>query len=273
MRLTAPARSQAQGKISNFGIFGLDWRKDLCRIKISYLMESNSLFISIAFVALVIFLWIAAWRALRFAAAKQPSLKGYTRNLMLVVSGWIVLTTTLAASGFYQNFNTLPPRLALLLLPPIIGVVYLYRSKRFGEVLQYIPHHWMVYVQSFRIVMELILLCMFLENMMPIQMTFEGRNFDIVVGVSSLFVAYFGVVKGKMSSRAIVAWNIICVLILANTVVNGILSAPTPFRVFFNEPSTGIIGGVPFALLPGFVVPFAFAMHFLSIRKETAFRG
>jgi hypothetical protein len=234
---------------------------------IFYIMELNDSYISIVFVALVVVLWALASRALYVAGQKQPGLKGYANRIILVLSGWIVLTVVLALGGFYREFSAMPPRLALLLLPPIGGIVYLYRSKMFGKLLQEIPHQQIVYAMSFRIVVEFILLRMFIENMMPEQMTFEGRNFDIVGGVTSLFVAYFGIVKQKMSGKAIVVWNVVCALILVNTVINGVLSAPTPFRVFFNEPSTAAIGSFPFALLPGFLVPLAFCLHVLSIRK------
>ena len=56
-------------------------------------------------------------------------------------------------------------------------------------------------------------------------------------------------------------------LLLANIVVVAILSAPLPFRQFFNEPANTVIADFPWVWLPGVLVPVAYALHLLSWRQ------
>jgi hypothetical protein len=230
-------------------------------------MESNTLYLSLLFIALTLFLLIMSFGALNYAVKNHPGLKHYAHTLKLVLCGWLAITAVVAGLGFYRNFSALPPRLLSLLIPAIVGIVYLYRSKKFGSLLSQIPHHWIVYLQSFRILMEAILFMMYMEHLMPVEMTFEGQNFDIVTGTTALLVAYFGIVKHKLSKAALIGWNFLCMGILTVTIVTGILCAPTPLQVFMTDPANSIIAEFPFVWLPGFVVPFAFCLHILSIRK------
>ena len=42
---------------------------------------------------------------------------------------------------------------------------------------------------------------------------------------------------------------------------------PTPFRVFMKEPANTVVMKFPFILLPTFLVPLAYGLHFLSLRQ------
>jgi uncharacterized membrane protein len=160
----------------------------------------------------------------------------------------------------------MPPRMIIVILPPLITAILLLFSKSFSEILNQIPQTWLITIQSFRIAMEIILLMLFFENIIPKQMTFEGLNFDILAGVSALVVGHF-VSRNTMPNKLILVWNVVCLLLLANIVSIALLSAPLPFRVFTNEPANTVIAYFPFVWLPGFVVPVAYAMHFFSIKK------
>ena len=98
-------------------------------------------------------------------------------------------------------------------------------------------------------------------------MTFEGRNFDELVGLTALPIAYL-VMSGKLKSKAwIIAWNIFGLILLLNIVSVAILSTPLPFRIFTEGPPNTMIAYFPFVWLPDFVVPVAFAMHLFSIQQ------
>jgi len=98
-------------------------------------------------------------------------------------------------------------------------------------------------------------------------MTFEGRNFDILAGLSTPFIAYFGFTKKTIGRKFLLAWNIICLLLLLNIVVNAILSAPFVFQQFaFDQPNIAILY-FPFVWLPGFIVPVVLFSHLVLIRR------
>jgi hypothetical protein len=185
---------------------------------------------------------------------------------------WFIFTGLLAANGFFMEFSSMPPRLPVLLLPPIIFIVWLARSSAFTKLFRQIPPGWLLYMQSFRVLMEIILWLAFLDNIIPIQMTFEGFNYDILVGLTAPVVAYFCFTRKIWPRSVAIVWNFFGLGLLLNIVVISVLSAPVPFRMFMNEPANTFVAGVPFVWLPAFVVPMAYWMHILSIKQLIADR-
>ena len=180
---------------------------------------------------------------------------------------WLMGLKQLSSMNFLDNWHDLPPHFLVIVVPPILASILLVVSPRFKNFLRHVPAHWTIYIQSFRIFMELILWGLFLEGIIGRQMTFEGRNFDVLVGLTALPIAYL-VMSGKLKSKAwIIAWNIFGLILLLNIVSVAILSTPLPFRIFTEGPPNTMIAYFPFVWLPGFVVPVAFAMHLFSIQQ------
>jgi hypothetical protein len=180
---------------------------------------------------------------------------------------WFACTGILAANGFFLEFKAMPPRMLVVLLPPLMFIISLTFTPAFTQLLKLIPPAWLIATQSFRVLMEIILWMAFLDNIIPVQMTFEGHNFDILVGLTAPLIAYFCFIKKSWPHQLAVIWNILGLLLLANIVVVSILSAPVPFRVFMNEPANTFIAHLPFVWLPSFVVPVAYWMHILSLKQ------
>ena len=191
---------------------------------------------------------------------------GITFILMI----WIGLLTVLSINGFFTDFNKLPPRPALAILIPLPIIFLIALSKRGTQLLQLIPSHWLVFMQSFRIIVELLLLFAFMADKLPVQMTFEGRNFDVLTGILALPISYILARKKSYASKLAIAFNIIGILLLLNILVIAVLSMPTSIRYFMNEPSNTLVGQFPFILLPGVLVPIAYTMHIFSLRQLLA---
>jgi len=101
---------------------------------------------------------------------------------------------------------------------------------------------------------------------MPGLMTFEGRNFDILSGLSAPIVWYFAFVKRRLKKPVLLVWNFLCLGLLINVAVNAVLSAPTRFQQFaFDQPNIAL-GYFPFLLLPACIVPIVLLSHVASIR-------
>jgi hypothetical protein len=130
-----------------------------------------------------------------------------------------------------------------------------------------IPPQWLLYIQSFRILVELILFIGFLRNIIPVQMTFEGWNFDILTGLLALPVAYFCFVKKIWDRKMAVVFNIAGLILLLNILVIAVLSMPAPFRYFMNEPANTLVAEFPFVYLPGVLVVLAYTLHIFSLRQ------
>lgn len=122
-------------------------------------------------------------------------------------------------------------------------------------------------VHIVRIPVEIVLYWLFLYEKVPELMTFEGRNFDILAGLTAPIVYYFGFVKKKLDRKFIVIWNGLGLLLLMNIVINAILSAPLPFQQFaFDQPNIAIFY-FPFIWLPTFIVPVVLFAHMVAIQR------
>ena len=186
---------------------------------------------------------------------------------MLVVTAWVALLGYLSLREVFANFQSLPPRILPALLVPLIAGLLLLRTAGARQLLARTPPQWPIYAQSFRIVMEIILWLLFLQHRAPAIMTFEGRNADILVGLTAIPVAYFCFVRRAWSPRVAFWWNVAGILILLNVVVHAQLSTPSPLRVFVTDPPVTFIAYWPYILLPGFLVPLAWLLHAASLTQ------
>ena len=113
--------------------------------------------------------------------------------------------------------------------------------------------------------LELVLHQMYAEGVIPVQMTFEGRNLDIATGVLAAVLGLW-LWKGRRSASLVLIWNILGLVLLVNIVAVAILSTPVPFRYFMNEPANLLPSTFPYVWLPTFLVQAALFGHFLVFR-------
>ena len=179
---------------------------------------------------------------------------------------WTLFVIAWSISGKMKDFSLFPFNMIPILAIPLIATLIITFSKTFGQILIHIPQQNLIRLQSFRIFVEILLWALFIQNMAPVQMTFEGRNFDVVSGITAIAVAYL-VSRNALSKTVLVIWNLACLGLLINIVTVAILSMPTPLRTFMNEPANTIVGQFPIALLPALLVPLAYTLHFFSLRQ------
>jgi|SRR6185312_9372936 len=190
----------------------------------------------------------------------------FFRGLAAVVA-WVVVLAGLALAGFFANFAALPPRIPLSMIVPLAVMITIVFSRGGTTLLQVMPPHWPVYAQTIRIGVELVILLAVLNRMMPIQLSMEGRNFDIVTGVLALPVGYYVFVVRRWPRWVAVGYHLMGMGLLVNVLAVSFLSMPTPMRLFFNEPANTLITQFPFIFLPGMLVPLAFSLHIVALRQ------
>ncbi len=192
---------------------------------------------------------------------------GNSKKVLLLISIWIGLQTVISLAGFYTITDSIPPRVTLLILPPVMLIVGLFISKKGKRFIDSLDIKTLTLFHIIRVPVELVLFWLFINKAVPGLMTFEGRNFDILSGLSAPFIYYFGFVKKKLSNSVLLAWNLICLLLLFNIVINAILSVPTSFQQFaFEQPNIAILY-FPFVLLPACLVPLVLFSHLAAIRQ------
>ncbi len=183
---------------------------------------------------------------------------------------WLVFILIVGSTGFYKDMSRMPPSLTFLIGPPSILILVLFLNSRGRKFMDSIDSRWINYVHVVRIPVEIILFLLFTYQCIPQIMTFEGRNFDVLSGITAPFVAYFGYTKFKLSRTVLLIWNFVCLALLVNIVITAILSAPFPFQqLAFDQPNIAVFY-FPFVWLPGFIVPAVLFSHLVSIRKLIA---
>lgn len=180
---------------------------------------------------------------------------------------WLLLQAVLSYIGFYTVTNTTPPRFILLALPAVLLIIYLFLTAKGRVYLNNLDAKTLTLLHVVRIPVELCLYWLFLHKSIPQLMTFEGRNFDILAGLTAPVIFYFGYVKNKLGKTVLLLWNFICLGLLLNIVINAVLSAPSNFQQFaFEQPNTAILY-FPFVWLPCCIVPLVLLAHLVCIRK------
>jgi len=191
-------------------------------------------------------------------------------NLILIgLVAWIVLQTILTLNNFYNNnLKSLPPKIILFgILPPILVIILLFASSKGRQFIDSLPLKNITYLNIVRIPVEIVLFWLFINKAIPELMTFEGRNFDILAGISAPIMAYLVFTKKKLSRNVLLIWNFVCFGLLLNIIINALISAPSPLQKFaFEQPNVAILN-FPFSWLPAFIVPIVLFGHLVSITQ------
>lgn len=209
--------------------------------------------------------------ALRRTGWGQAEQKNIFNKTLVTIALWAGFVGLLAWKGFFSDFSKMPPGPVLTVLLPMPVVIAVAFSKKGSQLIKAVPPYWLVGMQSFRILVEILLWRTFLLNLIPIQMTFEGYNFDGLSGV--LAIAFALILRKKWSSFFALVYNIIGIGLLINILVIAVLSMPTPFRYFMNEPPNTLIAEFPFIYLPAVLVVIAYSLHIFSLRQWWLFRN
>jgi len=148
----------------------------------------------------------------------------------------------------------------------IIGGAFLFAYSRAGSLLaDQLSVTTLVGVQGFRLPLELVMSEAAAADVMPVQLSFHGYNFDIVTGLAALVVAALAA-AGRAPRWLIVAWHVYGVACLAVIAVIALLTAPF-IRAFGDGSVNRWVAYVPFVWLPAVCVPAALAGHLVLFRK------
>jgi hypothetical protein len=189
-----------------------------------------------------------------------------SKAVLLVSLVWLLLQSVMSMTGFYADTLAMPPGFPLLVLPPLLLTVYLFASKNGRPFIDGLNLRMLTDLHVVRALVEVVLWRLHLQTYVPELMTFEGRNFDILAGVSAPIVAFFAFRRPVVKRSLLIVWNVVALCLVLNIVVHAILSAPSPIqRLAFEQPNIAVLY-FPYALLPGFIVPVVLFAHVASLR-------
>lgn len=197
----------------------------------------------------------------RVLGAQSPSWPVFV--VLIII--WIVYLTFLSNLGVLEDFS-LPPRLVVwVILPAFLIICVFFLRANSVSYLRSIPRSWPIAFQSFRIFVELLIWKCFLVGLLPDYVTFEKYNFEIVVGITALPLAFL-CAKGMLTKAAIGVWNVWGLLMLA--IIVGLLMTSGYASGFWGAKASLVSAeflALPYLLIPGFFMPVAVFMHVFSL--------
>jgi hypothetical protein len=192
---------------------------------------------------------------------------GRNKQVLFVSVAWLTLQGLISITGFYQDYSVLPPKFLLAVVPALAFVLLIFILPSGKKFIASLDPAWLTYLHAVRIPVEVTLVMLWLEGMVPREMTFEGMNYDILAGLSAPFISWFGYVKKSISRTGLILWNAMCLGLLINIVVTAVLSAPFPFQKFGMEQPNVAVFYYPFIWLPAFIVPVVLFSHLVLLKS------
>ena len=159
-------------------------------------MNNNLILVSqIGFAILTVVFLYFLMKTLRFGIERTSwSVVSRQRVFNLILGTiliWFLFIAIWSASGAMGKFENFPFNFAPVLVVPLVAIVFLLIfSKGLLEILQQIPPSQIIVLQNFRVFVEILLWMLFVASMLPEHMTFEGRNFDILAGLTAPLVSW-----------------------------------------------------------------------------------
>ena len=189
---------------------------------------------------------------------------GWRVRASCLVVIWMGVTLWLADRGTFLDWDTTPPPFALLVVALLaLGVAISFGPA--GTRLAHLPLWTLVAVQAFRLPLEIAMHALVSRGIMPEQMSYSGRNFDVLTGAGAIVVAAL-VAAGVAGRKTVMVWNVAGLALLVNIVTVAILSTPR-LAMFGPDRLNVFVFYPPFVWLPAVLVLAALAGHLIIFRS------
>ena len=209
----------------------------------------------------------AGWRLGEPASVRRRR----TVRAGVAVLAWLLVTAFIAASGVLRRFDATPPPFAIVLVAIVAVGVGVAGSSLGTLLLRGLPLWVLVGFQVFRLPLELVMHQAYVEGVMPVQMSYSGRNYDILTGITAGALGLW-LARGQVPRWVVVVWNWLGFALLVNIVTVAVVSTPL-FRWFGDERLNVFVTYLPFVWLPAVLVMAALIGHILVWRKLRAPSG
>jgi hypothetical protein len=199
--------------------------------------------------------WVGVYVGIR--ALPDKSQQGqWIIGSAVVFAAWLIGIVLLASS------NVLPPQGVPVTLFVTLSVGYLaLASRTIRGIIANIPQHWLIGIQTFRVLGGAFLIRYF-QGELPAIFAIPAGVGDVITGVLAPLVAYWWFVGKPYARTAAIAWNLFGMADLINAVAIGALTGGGGGGIVF-----------PIILIPLYGVPRAFLIHsysLIGLLKRTA---
>jgi hypothetical protein len=188
------------------------------------------------------------------------------RPLLAILFAYIAIPGHLARTGALGVWDAKPPPGLLLIVGLSVLTALIVFSAVGTRIVDGVPLAAIVLLQSFRIAVEWLLHRLYLEGSVPLQMTWSGRNLDVISGITGLLLG-LALLRGVRVPRTVVlGWNVLGLALLINIVVVAVLATPA-LHHFAGGPPNLLPSTFPWVWLPSFLVQVALGSHLLVFRR------
>ena len=198
------------------------------------------------------FAWMGFYAGIRALPGGRARQSRWIIGSAVVASTWIVGVFLLGAADAFRN-DAQPPRIPITLAATLLPGYLLLLSGTFRRIVAAVPEHWLIGIQTFRILGS-VLLARYFVGQLPGLFALPAGIGDVMTGLLAPFVAYAWY-RGKPYARgAAIAWNLFGMADLINAVALGTLTGGGGGGIVF-----------PIVLIPAYGVPRAFLIHSYSL--------
>lgn len=221
-----------------------------------------------AFYVLLIVVYLLVGFGFYEAGKDRGERKKGPYKFFAIITGWTLYVMLISISGFLADFS-LPPKMVMyVVLPALMLIAVFFSIRKTSAIIAAFPIALPVYFQTFRIFVELLIWGLYKEGIGPELVTFEGRNLDILAGISAPIVGYLSYNRKVLSHKAVLVWNILGLLLLVNIVSLFITLVVKPQVWGFEQiPIDVKFTNPPYIFIAAVFMPVAVFMHVMSIRK------
>ena len=174
----------------------------------------------------------------------------WTVGSAAVLMVWLVGVMLLAANDV---FRIDAPRIPVALLTTLAAGYLLLLPRTFRAIISGIPQHWLIGIQTFRILGGVFLVRYFQGELSGVFAIPAGVG-DVLTGLFAPLVAYWWVAGKPYARTAAIAWNLFGMADLVSAMTIGSLTGGGGGRIVF-----------PIVLIPFYGVPRAFLIHSYSL--------
>ena len=164
--------------------------------------------------------WIGLYVGIRALPGERSRRVRWAVGSAAVLVVWLVCVVLLAANGV---FRTDVPRIPIALLTTLAAGYLLLFSGTFRAIISGIPQHWLIGVQTFRILGGVFLIRYF-QGELPGVFAIPAGVGDVLTGLFAPLVAYWWVARKPYARTAAIAWNLFGMADLVNAVMLGVLT-------------------------------------------------
>ena len=195
-------------------------------------------------------------------AASYPGSQLARVRLAAVFAGWFGVIVALAAVGIFDHRRGIgTPGIGIAVLLPVLALAYFGRREPVRSAVLAIPLALLVGVNFVRVFGAFFLVLHATKRLAAPFAPVAGWG-DVLAGATALPVAWAILKQIPGWRTATLAWNTFGLADLFAAIALGVTSAEgSPVRLFFAEPGTAVMSGLPWVLIPAFLVPALMLTH------------